>query len=237
SKASGDSLLMTYVYVSRGITLLYMKQYAQTKKEMDTTLVLAAKLNLPAMRMDSYQVLSEIYNEERDYKTGQEYYKKYITVRDSLTRVQNHQKAQEIEARFQTEKKDDAIRVLNAENKLKSTQQIYLLIVLGLVVVLSIMLYNRYKVKTKANEKLKEIDRMKSRFFTNISHEFRTPLSLIIGPLEDILRKTSDDDQKRQFGLMHRNARRLQDLINQLLDLARLEAGSMALRLQVGDMT
>lgn len=237
SKASGDSLLMTYVYVSRGITLLYMKQYAQAKKEMDTTLVLAAKLNLPAMRMDSYQVLSEIYNEERDYKTGQEYYKKYITVRDSLTRVQNHQKAQEIEARFQTEKKDDAIRVLNAENKLKSTQQIYLLIVLGLVVVLSIMLYNRYKVKTKANEKLKEIDRMKSRFFTNISHEFRTPLSLIIGPLEDILRKTSDDDQKRQFGLMHRNARRLQDLINQLLDLARLEAGSMALRLQVGDMT
>src|SRR5690606_37282439 len=81
------------------------------------------------------------------------------------------------------------------------------------------------------------IDRMKSRFFTNISHEFRTPLSLIIGPLEDILRKTSGDDQKRQFGLMHRNARRLQDLINQLLDLARLEAGSMALRLQVGDMT
>ena len=71
---------------------------------------------------------------------------------------------------------------------------------------------------------------MKTRFFSNVSHEFRTPLTLIIGPLEDILSKEDLTEKNRvTMERMHRNAVRLLGLINQLLDLSKLDAGSMKL--------
>ncbi|WP_194777307.1 hybrid sensor histidine kinase/response regulator transcription factor [Pararhodonellum marinum] len=81
-------------------------------------------------------------------------------------------------------------------------------------------------LKALETEKMQEIDHLKSRFFANISHEFRTPLTLILGPLETII-PTSIGRQRQIFEMMSRNARRLQHLINQLLDLSKLEAGSM----------
>lgn len=79
-------------------------------------------------------------------------------------------------------------------------------------------------------EKAQELDKMKSRFFTNVSHEFRTPLTLIIDPLESLLaEKIPAGNEKEYYGIMHRNARRLLALINQFLDFRKLESGSLHL--------
>ncbi len=85
-------------------------------------------------------------------------------------------------------------------------------------------------------EKLEEMDRVKSRFFANISHEFRTPLTMIIGPLEDWLESAKDASRKTDLERIQRNARRLLHLINQLLDLSRLEAGKLKLKVSPGDL-
>jgi signal transduction histidine kinase/ligand-binding sensor domain-containing protein len=91
--------------------------------------------------------------------------------------------------------------------------------------------------KKLESEKLQEVNALKTTFFTNVSHEFRTPLTLILGPLEDKLAATPPGHaDTRTFQLMHRNASRLLQLVNQLLDFAKLEAGGMQLEVGRGDL-
>ncbi|GAB3258665.1 hypothetical protein GCM10027347_22150 [Larkinella harenae] len=87
---------------------------------------------------------------------------------------------------------------------------------------------------------LQEMDEVKSRFFANISHEFRTPLTLIIGTLADKMRALTDETNIlfhwSEVTVMHRNAQRLLQLINQLLDLSKIESGNMELALRPGSI-
>ena len=79
-------------------------------------------------------------------------------------------------------------------------------------------------------EKLREVDELKSRFFTNISHEFRTPLTLILGPVKQIAERIEDRKAREELNIVHKNASQLLGLVNQLLDVSKLESGSMKLR-------
>jgi len=86
-------------------------------------------------------------------------------------------------------------------------------------------------------DKLHEADQLKLRFFTNISHEFRTPLTLILGPIDKILSKFKSNDELAELGkLVQRNTLRLLNLINQFLDLSRFEAGVVQLKITKGDI-
>lgn len=80
----------------------------------------------------------------------------------------------------------------------------------------------------KRSEALAEIDRAKTTFFSNISHEFRTPLTLLLGPVEDALNdERTIPENKVRMDVAHRNALRMQKLVNTLLDFSRIEAGRM----------
>ncbi|QEC53564.1 two component regulator with propeller domain [Anseongella ginsenosidimutans] len=84
---------------------------------------------------------------------------------------------------------------------------------------------------------LRVMDEMKTRFFSNITHEFRTPLSLIIAPLEQMERETDvPSPVRKRLGGVRNNALRLLRLINQLLDMSKMEAGSMKVSLSRGDL-
>lgn len=92
------------------------------------------------------------------------------------------------------------------------------------------------KIQQIESDKLRELDNIKSRFFTNISHEFRTPLSLIKGTVEKLDRENHSSSNRYDFQLISRNADRLLQLINQLMDLSRLEAGKLSLQPQSGEI-
>jgi PAS domain S-box-containing protein len=84
-----------------------------------------------------------------------------------------------------------------------------------------------YEEERKRAEALAEIDRAKTVFFSNVSHEFRTPLTLMLGPLEDLLARSGhlQATDRDQLETVHRNALRLLKLVNTMLDFSRIEAG------------
>lgn len=98
-------------------------------------------------------------------------------------------------------------------------------------------LKNDLKLEQVELQKAQELDQIKSRFFESISHEFRTPLTLIMAPIRELIKKNNKDEKERNtLRLIERSAGRLLDLINQLLNLSKLEAGRLKLSVAQGDI-
>ena len=99
-----------------------------------------------------------------------------------------------------------------------------------------IKLRNELRLQEFESQKLKEIETMKSRFFANLSHEFRTPLMLIKGPAEQLLNNHPDSNSREQLKMITRNTENLKNLIDQLLELSQLEAASIPLKAKKGNL-
>ena len=122
----------------------------------------------------------------------------------------------------------------------------YLIEVILLIIILySILNYymsrqrmrNALKMEHLELEKMYELDQMKTQFFSNISHEFYSPMTLILSPLEKLVTSFSVDEKiKNSLALIYRNAKRLQRMTNQLKDLNKLETGDLQLSLSRGDI-
>ena len=94
-----------------------------------------------------------------------------------------------------------------------------------------------YEDERKQVQALAELDKAKTIFFSNVSHEFRTPLTLMLGPIEAALARPMYSEEERQdFELLHRNAMRLLKLVNTLLDFSRLEAGRVQAEFEPVDL-
>jgi signal transduction histidine kinase/DNA-binding response OmpR family regulator len=138
------------------------------------------------------------------------------------------------------------IKILPPPWKTKVAYFIYgLIIMISLYFVRSLMirelnLKNSLRLEHLELEKEREFDAIKTKFFTNISHEFRTPLTLISGPVNKLIarakeNKTEENDLK-YLQLIEQNSKRLAQLTNQLLDFRKIETGTMKLELYQGDM-
>jgi PAS domain S-box-containing protein len=93
-----------------------------------------------------------------------------------------------------------------------------------------------YEEERRRAEALAELDRAKTTFFSNVSHEFRTPLTLMLGPIEDALASESRALQGESLETVHRNSLRLLKLVNTLLDFSRIEAGRIQARYEPTDL-
>lgn len=118
----------------------------------------------------------------------------------------------------------------------------YLLAALALVGTIRWVVRRRQRRRNEAleehmrRERKHYSDELKMQFFTNVSHDFRTPLTLILTPLEELMRTHPETRDNLLFSTIHRNAQRLLTLVNQILDLRKLEMYGMQLNLSQGDL-
>jgi signal transduction histidine kinase/DNA-binding response OmpR family regulator len=222
------------------------RQYDKSKTYLNRAISLSREQNNKVFLADAYRLYAELEVNLGHFDKAVGYYKIKDAYRDSSSKDEQAMRLDFIESRFESDKKDRLIANLHNEQELERLQHKYVFIglgALGFILMVIFFLQQSHNRKTSyllhvqqgLNEKLREMDQMKSRFFANISHEFRTPLSLILAPVEEKLNCGPQKDRD-SFQLIRRNALRLLSLVNQVLDLSRLEAHKMDLSIRQGNL-
>lgn len=181
--------------------------------------------------------LAQSYFGIKDFKNAYAHKQKQISTIDSIYKKNSIDITNDLEAKYQTQKKEQEIALLKSQNELseqqKKSQRNLLLGGIGITSLAGMLLFILYKNRLRTNQKLREVDILKTNFFTNISHELRTPLTLISAPIQEILEEPNLSDEKRShLQIAKNNTKRLSDLIDQLLELSKIDSGNRRLSLE-----
>ena len=246
-KSSSDQQFLSNSYEVKGEVYLEEGKYKQAIEYYQRKLQLAKEQGDLLGQEVAHNNLAECYKNLKDYQNAFRYFELVMHQRDSVTTEQDAARMENLQALFQSSEKQKQIELLAKqaeinEELLKRNQFIALAIgsflVMSIGAIFMIVRQNR-QIKKSEKEQAKlfaELDRMKSRFFANISHEFRTPLTLMLTPLERRIEQSQTEEDRDEWLMMQNNGNRLLSLVNQLLDLSKIEAGKMTLHLERIDL-
>lgn len=240
----GDSMKIAQLYYHRGAAYRYRPNPKVGLNYLDSAQTIYEKVGYPndTEKKNLYRDYGYLNSQAGNFKDAYDNMQKALVQSYTVYKNQNTNMAQEMEAKYEASKKEQEIALLTSQNELaeqqKKNQRNLMLGGLGLTTAAGIFLFLGYRNRKKTNDKLRELDKVKSNFFANISHEFRTPLSLISGPIEQQLQKANISDQEKQnLQIAQRNSTRLVTLVDQLLDLSKLESGHFSLKVREGNLS
>lgn len=208
---------------------------------LQSALSLNREIKNGTISQNAHTLLSEAFALQGNFKAAFSNSQIAKKIDDSIQQAQSAEKIKEIEGIYQTESRDKEIALLTTQNELteqqKKTQRTLLWDVLVLTGIAGTFVFFLFRNRQKTTKKLRELDKAKSTFFANISHEFRTPLTLINGPIEDqLISEKLSQSERKNLKTALRSTQRLKDLVDQLLALAKLESGNLKLNIQNSNM-
>ncbi len=236
-EANQDSLRMGYAFADLGTIYLRLDDDEKSQEYLNIARAIANQKEDTDLNQLCLKFLVDVLVKTENWQGALEATQEWSETLQKINRDNDTRMVKEMEITYDTRNKEREIQLLATQNQLiqqqQKAQKRTLLFVVGALSILLVLLYYLFQLKQRTNTKLKEVDVLKSQFFANISHEFRTPLSLIQGPLEqEMERNDLDDEQARRFHIMHRNTNRLRRLVNDLLELSQLQAGQRQLKVQ-----
>lgn len=258
SEKSGDNQSRFLGILNAGWASLAMNDAAKAIGFFDRAERLATELKNDDQRQSAYGSKADAYKALGDFEKAFAYLERYTLLKDTIGASLNSRQIAELETKYQTQQKEAQLAKQQLEIQHQTNIRNITLAVTAAVLLALFGLFqyfrSRQKIRQKEaelaaekaeaaaqlerveSEKLREMNQVKSTFFANISHEFRTPLTLIISPLEQMIGGSFQGDFQKYYRIMHRNGKRLLDLVNQLLDLSKLESGKLNLELKEGDL-
>ncbi len=245
---------LTSVYTNLSIVFGYLGQKDSLDYYLDRLIVVSDPETGLISLMKAYESIADYQAANGQPAAALDYYHQAVLLKDSLFTQQRAEQLAIAETRFETQTKEKQL-IENDLLIIRQRSQQKNILIGGIVLVLALLglfqyLRTRQRLRQKDAElalqlekadadKLREMDRIKSNFFANISHEFRTPLTLIQTPLRQAISQAAGDTvviPLRYARTMSRNSQRLLHLVNQLLDLAKLENGGLQLQVSQGDL-
>ncbi|MCB0547038.1 MAG: response regulator [Phaeodactylibacter sp.] len=231
-----------------GLLLTEMNRFEEAYNYLMESKALANSLNTADILITTYRGLANYYAHQQDPRLVQETVDSLMALQDTLYSRERADLLIQSETKYQLKEKENQMNLeVSRQKRLRNIILLSALsAILGLVALFQYF-RNRQRLRQKEAElalqlkkaeaeQLRELDQLKSNFFANISHEFRTPLTLILGPLQQMRSGALQGNPQPYVDIMYRNGKRLQALINQLLDLSKLESQKMQLRPEPGDI-
>ena len=243
--------------ISLGRAYQKQGQTDQAVLTLEQAVALAQEKGLRQQEMEGRTLLFQLFKKQQNFPQALYYLETAKALQDSLFNEKNAQELGRLEANyaFEEERKEIAFAQQTERAKQKAFRRnLWIALIVAGLFIFAISWY--YWQKQKANrvlenlnkeilqqkalveqqaEQLLELDQVKSRFFTNISHEFRTPLTVIGGMMQQIM-KSPDQFLPKGGPLIIRNNAILLNLVNQILDLRKLESGAVQLSLIQGNV-
>ncbi|MFK7921807.1 MAG: tetratricopeptide repeat protein [Bacteroidia bacterium] len=255
-----ESYIITTAFDGLGRVALKQNRLSEAKNWFEKEFNTAQEFEDLTGQIYGAKNLSDIYEKQGKIALALKYLKQYQLLNDSLVNLESIETINQLNIEYETEKKEKDNLILQndlTESKLATAEQEALRNqILGIAAIVLLLglggfIWYRYRQRIrikeqemeleqerirkeqrqKEAEKLRELDALKTRFFTNISHEFRTPLTLILGQNEQVQSALDDPALKNRLEMIGRNGHRLLDLVTQVLDVAKIEAGGMELEL------
>lgn len=231
-KSANNYLGQAKTYTNIADVYFKLNDYENAKKYYLQALNLSNEHHLYAHKTYLYVKLAKFYNKINDFTNATKYYNLNEIIKDSIANLNENQKIFELETKFQTENKQKQIKLLSAQNELEKKEKYFYISLLTLLILIGFGLLFIYRNKIKTAQKIKELNELKSVFFANISHEFRTPLTLIKSPVQSLQSEISDENQKNKLRLIDTNSSRMLELVDQLLELSKIDSGNLSLKLK-----
>ena len=186
--------------------------------------------------------LKALFDEKNgDYKASLENYRKYLAYTDSVDNEKNINQLNNLRINYITEKGNKEKEVINqayVNEQLKKKIILYLLfvVILASAAAISSLIY-ALKVKANMQNIIKKASLARQEFFTNVTHEFRTPLTVILGCAEELKSKLTTKEYATDLDAISRQGQRLLTLVNQLLDIAKVRSSIGKADWKTGDIT
>lgn len=180
-----------------------------------------------------YGTMAESYAALGDHRNAYNYLYKYAILNDSFSKEDINKYARELDRKYQSGKAQEIIHEQQLALKQQQNTILWVVIVALVVIALGVggFVYVTFRSRVR-----KQVEEAKGRFFANVAHEIRTPLSMIRGPIELLQNKVNDKDVQHQLDMAARNTRRLDALINQMLDISKLDSAKYTLHEHAGNI-
>lgn len=208
-------------YIAVGRTVAGLQQLAAAET------LLADQQNKLVHNQNVYKLLEDAYQKAQAFEKAYFYRVAHDVLKDSIVQKERLQQISELETRYEVKEKEAQLTLQAASLK----QQRNLIISIGIIGLLLLGLtllgFKIANQRKKVNSKLRQLDQTKSNFFANVSHELRTPLTLILAPLENVIKNSKNTTHQADLQLAHSNSQKLLNLVDEILDLSKLEDGKM----------
>ncbi len=248
-KQIGQRVQLNHPAITLARIYLALNNFEEARKYGQIALQVTRENPSLDRQTEALSMLAKVENKAGNFEQAVKYYIEYDALKDSLLSEMVLNAAEEAEAKLQNQIKEQENQILRAQAE--RTEQVIRnqnITIAGSIVIVTlllaiVLLYRKQsserkkllsEIATQA-EKLRELDKAKTRFFANISHDLRSPLTLILGSLDKITERDYeilDSESKELLDLGYKNGKRLLYLADEIMDLTRLEEGKISLELQ-----